>query len=150
MGDFDFGFSEEPREPNYDRRPRPSEGRYDYQKRRQGFSEPYDESPFSNPPGWYGGAVRQTGGMVMVREWSTTPNHELYKVHDSRPARRYEYEVAYGDNPGVSIQRYEWDPRSGTYVFDGVVDEERVGRNTDQAKARAARELMREHSGKTR
>jgi len=73
-------------------------------------------------------------------------------VHDTRPkkGRKYEYEVAYGENPGASINRYEWNESREAYEWDGVVDEIRVPENTDEAKARAARELMRRHSGKTR
>jgi hypothetical protein len=155
MGDFDLGFGGPQREPDYDARPQGGEGRHDYQRRRQGFTPPYDRSPVQTPNDWYGGGVAQTGGMVMVRRWSTAPDDALYLVHDERPHRRVEYEVAYGSEPGVSLQRYEWVPEqfsdgTGAYMFDGVVAERTVRRNTDAAKARAARELMREHAGKTR
>lgn len=145
MGDFDFGFTSGPREP----------GRREGSARaRQGFSEPYDRSPFKNPSGWYDGSVHQTGGMVMVRTWSTLPDgHGV--VYDEKPGRKYEYEIAYGEDPGVSINRYVWDGDAfrdgkGAYQWDGIVEAPNVPENTDHAKARIARELMKKHSGKTR
>jgi len=136
MGDFDFGGS-----PG-------GTDRYSRAMDSQGFKEPTSRSPVDAPPGWKGGQVDQTGGMVMVRRWYTEPG--MSRVHDSRPGRQYEYEVAYGQDPGVSLQRYEWSGRSGAYEFDGVVESVPVQNNSDRAKAEAALRLMRKHSDKTK
>lgn len=106
----------------------------------QGFEEPVDESPVETPDGWRGGEVHQTGGMVMVRRWTTC--EDLYRIHDERPGRGTEYEVAYDEQPGASLQRYEWDDEHGAYIFASVDAHVAVEDNTDAAKAEAALELM--------
>lgn len=113
----------------------------------QGYEEPFDRSPVPTPPGWYGGNVKQTGGMVMVRTWHTTPEppgHMGEKV-----AGEHVYEVGYNArSKGVQLTRYRWDPESGYYIFDDVVEQVRVPRRTDHAQAEAARELMGRHLDK--
>lgn len=114
--------------------------RYQAALEAQGFEDPTDESPFENPDGWCDGSVHQTGGMVMVRRWFTA--EDVGAVLEEAPDRETEFEVAYGENPGVSLQRYEWDGDMMHFMFDGVVETVEVGENTDAAKAEAARELM--------
>lgn len=114
----------------------------------QGFEQPYDESPIALPDGWHHGAVDQTGGMIMVRRWVTCVG--LSRVHETCPGDDVEYEVAYGSNPGVSLQRYEWradafSDGTGCYEFAGEVESIPVDDNTDAAKTQAAKELMEQH-----
>jgi hypothetical protein len=126
------------------------EARHEVAMENQGFEDPTDESPIDVPDGWTGGAVQQTGGMIMVRKWWT---HDGIGVVGANPGEQYEYEVAYGQDPGVSLNRYEWDPDAhdddGSYEWAGDVvvrelDEETA--NTDGNKAAIARELMVEFS----
>jgi hypothetical protein len=136
MGDFDFGQwgGNEPR------------NSYTNALKRQGFEPPTDGSPFPVPSGWHGGQVDQTGGMVMVRRWYTCPGPGLGT--GSRKCGDVEYEMAYGSDPHVSIQRYRWN--GDYYAYDGEVETVDVGANTDEAKARAAKRLMQKHSSKAR
>jgi hypothetical protein len=116
----------------------------------QGFEDPTDRSPIDVPDGWTGGAVQQTGGMIMVRKWWT---HDGIGVIGADPGERYEYEVAYGQDPGVSLNRYEWNPDAhddgGAYEWAGEVEVRKLegdAANTDANKAAVARELMDEFS----
>lgn len=147
MGDFDFGFTSGPREPDRSRSAR--SGAYNTARARQGFSEPYDRSPVDTPRGWHGGEVEQTGGMMMVRSWSTLPDYQIEKVHRSRPGGKVEYKVAYGDEKTVTVERYEWDPGfsggKGAYSYAGEEETVVADRNTDHAKAKAALQLMRKY-----
>lgn len=100
----------------------------------QGFEAPLDESPIDTPDGWSGGAVEQTGGFIMVRQWRT---------HDMRErGPDYVFEAGYGQNAGVGINRYAWDEAQDCYVFDGEVTHQSVDENTDDAKAQAVKGLM--------
>lgn len=145
----DFDFSDEGHERDSETGAwGPWGGNYDQARVDQGFDEPFDRSPVDAPPGWYGGSVKQTGGMTMVREWHTT-SQSPGRTREKR--REHEYTVGYnGDARGVSLQRYQWSPQDGFYVFDKNVDKIRVPRGTDMAKARAARKLMERHHGRTR
>jgi hypothetical protein len=141
MGDFDFG--------QWDSEPTT---RYGSARKRQGFQPPMDRSPFQPPAGWQGGQVDQTGGMIMVRRWYTCKGIDVV----GQKCGDVEYEVAYGQDKGVSLQRYRWRPASerygdkGGYEFDGEVETVTPRANTDEAKARAAKRLMQKHSSKAR
>jgi hypothetical protein len=130
---------------------RPS-GPYERAYKNQDFKRPTQESPFSNPPGWHGGRVDQTGGMIMVRQWRTHPG--IGTVHEERPGRRVEYKIAYAQEPSVTMERYRWNGDAfrdgrGAYEYDGTVEHATPPENTDEAKARIARKLMKKHSDKT-
>lgn len=112
----------------------------------QGFAKPYRDTPFDeNPAGWHHGEVDQTGGFIMVRIWRTEPG--MHKVHDECPGDEIEYEVAFGEQAGASLQSYKWNESDGAYVFHGVVEDVSVGDNTPEAKREAAKQLMEQHGG---
>lgn len=121
--------------------------RYESALEAQGFTDPTDETPFEdgNPDGWAHGAVDQTGGFVMVRQWFTCEG--VGRVHEECPGREVEYQCGYGSDPGVSLQKFEWrgdqfQDGKGAYEFAGVVESRGVDENTDERKAEVARELM--------
>ena len=107
--------------------------RYEAACEAQGFKEPLDESPVTTPDGWRGGSAQQTGGFVICRIW---------RNYDSEEAPSEGYEVAYGENAGVSLQRYEYDDEWDAMVFVENVENRPVDENTDEAKAEVAKELM--------
>jgi len=109
---------------------------------RQGFSPPYDRSPVQNLPGWYEGGMVHSGGNIYVRSWLTMPYQEL-----SGPAAdgNVEYEIGYGKNPDVSVDRLKYNANLGRYEHDGTIDSVIVERNTDMDKARAAERFMQKY-----
>lgn len=114
----------------------------DYQERfqraadDQGFEEPLKESNIGVPEGWTGGRVEQTGGFILCRLW--------YDEKSKECTPRNRFEVGYGSDPGVSVNRYEYHEEDGYYAFAGVEVNRPVDENTDERKAEVAKELMEE------
>ena len=104
----------------------------------QGFEDPLRDSPIETPAGWHGGEVQQTGGWILCRIWRTADDGLLeYTGND------VEYECIYGQEDGVSINRFQWQADSGFYeAIEPDVRMMRVEPNTDQLKAQAAKALM--------
>jgi len=104
-------------------------------KRRQGFTDPLDKSPFENPEGWYHGSVGNTGGNIMCRIWRTEK--------DTTETTDTYYECAYNtDNKIVSLTMYEWNEDKGYHDFGGTISEIKADSRKDTDLAKAAKELM--------
>jgi hypothetical protein len=113
----------------------------DYTKaaRDQGFDLSISDSPIDTPDGWTGGKVEQTGGFIMCRIWRTWER-------DGTKHRETEYECVYGENPGVSIVKYEWSEEFDGYAHVEAVEDRPVSDNSDVTKAEVAKEMMEEFS----
>lgn len=71
----------------------------------QGFTDPLESSPFETPDGWIGGRVRNTGGHIYLREWTT----ENMRSEDAA-AGDVGYKIQYAaDKPGVALEAYTFD-----------------------------------------
>lgn len=147
MGDFDFDGDDHRREVETGAWG-PWGGNHAQALTDQGYDPPFDRSPVPVPPGWHGGDVKQTGGMVMVRSWHTT---EKPPGRTQARRREHEYEVGYNArSEGVQLTRYKWDPGYGFYVHDEIMEQRDVPRRTDKAQARAARKMMQRNHNLTR
>jgi len=111
--------------------------KYEHHAREQGFDLSLSNSPIDTPKGWHDGSVHQTGGYVMVRTWRTWDGHGgEYSGND------IEYEVAYGEQAGVSLQKYEWNDEYDAYEWVESLIDRTVEDNSDVTKAYVAKELM--------
>lgn len=103
-----------------------------------GWSDPIDESPVELSTGWHYGSVVHTGGGIYNRIFHSTDNP--YGDSEDGDVR---YEIGYDDTfRGVAAERYVYDDEFGGWRFDGIVETADVDRQTDEACANAARELM--------
>ena len=98
----------------------------------QGFCQ--EERLFEPPKFWSGGKVMQTGGFILCRIWRTFTENE----HSGK----YGYEVIYGKENGVGIQRYKWNEDYAHYEYDEILTSIHAEENEDEAKAQCAKILM--------